>query len=240
MRVQTTSVAITLLTFPFTIYGAVEMRSGSFQQTAVDSGVISRIYNSRSLHSGVFGFGWCSNIEINYDTDCPEPSNSLKHTIDGQGRVASLKFLDGTVWKIHYNKESKVKQVSSPRLDIKYEYQDDNLVQAGSEKYAYDTLHNLVSVVRGNKSEEVIYDPDRDWVLEYKRADGCVEKFSYERTNPLSGPKETATAQVRCGPKIDLVTYEFFYQRDMDGVKLAKVRSTAGDLVKIITLERGS
>jgi hypothetical protein len=248
MRVQTTKVALTLLTFPFTIYGAVNMKDASFQSTYIDENVIARHYNSRSLHNGVFGFGWCSSLETTYNSDCPAPEeeakDKLRRTYDGQGRVVSFKFLDGTVWKIHYNKESKVRQISSGRTSIYYEYHDQNLVEVlkGNvrlQKFAYDELNNLVEIESGKQREKLKYDGPHDWIIEYNRKDGCIEKFKYERSDPFSGPKETALAEIKCGMKIDLITYEFFYHQHSDGVNLAMVRSTAGNLIKTITLERG-
>lgn len=246
MRVQTTKVALTLLTFPFTIYGSVNMKDASFQSTYIDENVVARNYNSRSLHNGVFGFGWCSSLEKTYSADCPEPDgqDKLRRTYDGQGRVVSFKFLDGTVWKIHYNKESKVRQITSGGTEIHYEYQDQNLVEVlkGNvrlQKFAYDELNNLIEIESGKQREKLKYDGPHDWIIEYNRKDGCIEKFKYERSDPLSGPKETARAEIRCGLKIDVITYEFFYHQHDDGVMLAMVRSTAGNLTKTITLERG-
>jgi len=63
---------ILLLTFfSFQSHSSVDMKNASFSDYWVDLMVpgnnfflrISRTYNSRSLFSGIFGFGWCSNLE---------------------------------------------------------------------------------------------------------------------------------------------------------------------------------
>ena len=60
--------------FPFTSVAIVDMKNANYGDTWHDwPGVstgdlgISRTYNSRSLHDGIFGFGWCSDFETRLD-----------------------------------------------------------------------------------------------------------------------------------------------------------------------------
>ena len=56
---------------PLSVFGIVDMRSAGYSKTFLDfksTGPgfvleIKRTYNSRSLYNGLFGFGWCSNLE---------------------------------------------------------------------------------------------------------------------------------------------------------------------------------
>lgn len=57
---------LTLLLTP-TLRAEINMKDASYRQTFTDIGDIKRTYNSRSLHTGFFGFGWCSNLERSLD-----------------------------------------------------------------------------------------------------------------------------------------------------------------------------
>lgn len=56
---------LTLITLqaPLPSWGGVNMKSGSFSKTWLDLGGLSRTYDSHSMHDGLFGFGWCSELE---------------------------------------------------------------------------------------------------------------------------------------------------------------------------------
>ncbi len=78
--------------FLFTSYawGIVDMKNANYSNTWVDIIVpgtgydlrVSRTYNSRSLFSGMFGFGWCSDFETNVKIT---PEGNLKLTECGGG-----------------------------------------------------------------------------------------------------------------------------------------------------------
>lgn len=61
----------TLLLLPTTSYSLVDMRNANFSDSWTDIEVpgggfplrVVRAYNSRSLYNGMFGFGWCSDLE---------------------------------------------------------------------------------------------------------------------------------------------------------------------------------
>ncbi len=63
--------SLIILFFPLSVFGIVDMRSAGYSKTFVDykstepglALTIERTYNSRSLYNGLYGFGWCSNIE---------------------------------------------------------------------------------------------------------------------------------------------------------------------------------
>src|SRR5262245_35517236 len=50
---------------------SVNMRSAHFQQSWTDNGLLVITYNSRSMFQGLFGFGWCSNLEKRLSTLSP-------------------------------------------------------------------------------------------------------------------------------------------------------------------------
>ena len=75
------------LFFPLMVFGIVDTRSAGYSKTFVDFNEellkIERTYNSRSLYNGLFGFGWCSNLETQL-TELPD--NSIKVVECGGGR----------------------------------------------------------------------------------------------------------------------------------------------------------
>lgn len=78
------------LLFPFTVLGVVDTRSAGYSKTFLDfksegpgySLEVRRTYNSRSLYNGLFGFGWCSNLETRLSV---LPDNSVKVVECGGG-----------------------------------------------------------------------------------------------------------------------------------------------------------
>ncbi len=79
-----------IILFPLISWGIVDTRSAGYSKAFVDfksqgTGYpfeIKRTYNSRSLYNGLFGFGWCSNLETRLSV---LPDNSLKVTECGGG-----------------------------------------------------------------------------------------------------------------------------------------------------------
>ena len=79
----------------FSAYALVDTKSGNYKKTFVDFNLegsafpltLERSYNSRSLYRGLFGVGWCSNIETKVDV---LPDNSIKLTECGGGQEVSF------------------------------------------------------------------------------------------------------------------------------------------------------
>ena len=79
------------LGFAFSAGALVDTKSGNYKKTFVDFDlkgavfplVMERTYNSRSLYRGLFGMGWCSNIETRVHV---LPDNSVQLTECGGGQ----------------------------------------------------------------------------------------------------------------------------------------------------------
>ena len=91
MRLQNflgTLVLALLFTVP--TLALVDMRNANFSDTWVDIDIpgvgfplkVVRAYNSRSLYNGIFGFGWCSDMETSLDVT---PEGNIKITECGDG-----------------------------------------------------------------------------------------------------------------------------------------------------------
>jgi YD repeat-containing protein len=79
------------LSFTTTAHAVVDMKNANYSNTWIDfellgSGYdlrVSRTYNSRALHNGIFGFGWCSDFETKIDITA---EGNLKLTECGAGQ----------------------------------------------------------------------------------------------------------------------------------------------------------
>ena len=77
--------------FAFSATALVDTKSGNYKKTFVDFDLtgnvfpltLERTYNSRSLYRGLFGMGWCSNIETKVRV---LPDNSIQLTECGGGQ----------------------------------------------------------------------------------------------------------------------------------------------------------
>ncbi len=65
------TITITLL-LSFALKAEINMKDASYRQSFFDIQEVRRTYNSRSLYTGFFGFGWCSNLEKSLDIKSPK------------------------------------------------------------------------------------------------------------------------------------------------------------------------
>lgn len=184
-------------------------------------------------------------------------SSSFGFTIKySSGLVSTLEATNGEVWKIQFQESGLFVEFISKipsQIALKtgemwmYEYRNHNLVSVQKNKismysYKYDSLDNMTEIRRrqSSKFERLRYDLEKDTVIEYKKSDGCVETYRYEREEDFLGPKETAKANIQCGLKSKFVTHEFWYQRISSNADLkmilARVRSTFGNETSKIKL----
>ena len=87
--------SIALCVFSFSALGLVDTKNGNYSKTFLDFEIrgaafplkLERTYNSRSLYKGLFGMGWCSNIETRLDM---LPDGVPKITVCGGGLEISF------------------------------------------------------------------------------------------------------------------------------------------------------
>jgi len=148
---------------------------------------------------------------------------------------------NGKTWHLQYREDGKIKSLSGANSYYMYDYSGQNLILVQKnnrpvQKFSYDELHNVTEIF-GLGKEVITYDKDRDWVVELRRTDGCLEKYDYERSDSIQGPKEIAKAEIQCGKKSSFLVYEFFYQKNQNETLLARVRTIAGTEVTELKLK---
>lgn len=115
------------LLLPASAIATTDMKNSNFSETAIDMALTSsgydlrvrRTYNSRSLHNGIFGFGWCSDFETRLERT---PEGNLK-TIDCGGGLELIytpkdfdpKAIDASIGKI-------MAEVKKRNTDLSPEY----------------------------------------------------------------------------------------------------------------------
>ncbi len=122
-------------------------------------------YNSRSLFEGIFGLGWCSNLdeEIKHCKAKLPKKNSLKveklktgFQISSGGETAQLTIQNGLLKKI--------------------------TSRQGIHEFKYDKNSNL-SIARNKTKLEMIRYDEQDRVIGHHFANGCFDQISYDHHN---------------------------------------------------------
>jgi hypothetical protein len=196
----------------------VDLREGSFVTASSDLRVghllLQRKYNSRTLQSGAFGFGWKSDL----DETLTGKKTKLAQVL-GVLRDKNTHLVNAVFFK------------HDRRRMWRYRYQNGNLTSVELilpkkkvvlVKYQYDSLHRLTDINYGDGSHEKIsYSPDQDQVVSYQDSQGCFEKYNYEQQTWGTVTKSRTSVDHRCpaSPSRTL-TYEFWTKKQKDGTSL--------------------
>ena len=94
MKIRSCLIGIGVLIFVFQAQALVDTKNANYTKTFVDiflpgAGLpllVERTYNSRSLYRGIFGYGWCSNLETRLEV---MPDNTLMVVECGGGAEIS-------------------------------------------------------------------------------------------------------------------------------------------------------
>lgn len=105
----------------------VDMKSANYSENWTDMVVpgigydlrINRTYNSRSLFSGIFGFGWCSDYETKIDVT---PESFLRLTECGGGMEITYTTKNFNPAKIDTTVKTIIDEVKKRRTDLKADY----------------------------------------------------------------------------------------------------------------------
>jgi hypothetical protein len=174
------------------IQAEINMKDASYRNSFIDTKEIRRTYNSRSLYSGYFGFGWCSNLEKNLniinkditlkncDSDSPfvlmDESNSLKtRTFENPVTREKIFFKGGTYTHYLQNGEIRV-------FDRKGQLT--NIISEDGSKIALE--YNLGILVRLKNNDGLtlqFYFNDTNQIIKIESSDGTNALYLYEKEN---------------------------------------------------------
>ena len=181
-----------ILIFYSPSWASVNMRNGSYSETWVDyidpgKGIemkIERFYSSRSVYSGLFGFGWCSFLETH-----------LTITSDG---IINLTECGGGLEITYYPKDFDLKSPEDTIKQIINDYKTKNKMSATDianlrtqlrsntkMRFEYANELGLINIKKIKTKNQVFYSKNKgresinfngDY-YERRRFDGRVEKF---------------------------------------------------------------
>lgn len=187
----------------------VKKEFGEFRTTHQDSlsgnTGLMRTYSSRSLYRGVFGFNWCSHLDLKLSFegdkvkyfDC-ESSRHLadKKTLDGIYIVLKKKsatyffnpegqlshWIDSEKNKIYViYKDGKIDQVfAKSQAPLKISYNSEGLVRRIGDSLEYEYQQGLLSFVRKNKKQMWRYQYDEFLNMTLWRGPSGSEEVKYD------------------------------------------------------------
>jgi YD repeat-containing protein len=152
-------VTISFFLLSLSAHAIVDMRNANYSASWVDLEIpgsgyelkVNRTYNSRSLHNGIFGFGWCSDFETKIDVT---PEGNLKLTECGAGqeiyylpREFSRKEIDKTVGQIVSALRTKKKMDETSLKNLEKDLPTNHNLRA---KYAQD-LKIAITIKEGTQ-----------------------------------------------------------------------------------------
>ena len=119
------TVFLTVFFFPLVVFGIVDTRSAGYSKTFIDFTLpdsvptveVKRTYNSRSLYNGLFGFGWCSNLETRL-TVLPEPRGSSLRVVECGGGMEVLYHPKGKVPNVKFYVDSILEKIKKRKVRL--------------------------------------------------------------------------------------------------------------------------
>ncbi|PWU17256.1 MAG: hypothetical protein C5B49_09240 [Bdellovibrio sp.] len=215
--------------FPQSLHAEINLKDAGLIRSWKDGGEatgVIRTYSSRSLYRGLFGFGWCSDIDrIFASADATggklrRKSASQAVVVDARGNTIQIQLVGSFVRQIRFARGASY-QYEYRHEDLTAVYRNDRLLY----RLSYNEFHNLnlIEYADGQR-EQYFYDDERDRLLAWLRPDGCREIYEYDNLNPYR-PWSSATEDCQ-GRRRLLVRMEFFYRLNSKGqIFLQRVRS---------------
>ncbi|MCB9073701.1 MAG: cell wall-associated protein wapA [Bdellovibrionaceae bacterium] len=167
----------------------VDMKNANYSDYWVDLMIpgnnfflrVSRTYNSRSLFSGIFGFGWCSNLETQVEISL---EGNLLLSECGSSPVAyypakyNTKLINDSVDKIVSLIAKKYPEKTKKHLEnLKDQLRSDHLLRtqlAGEVGVKISPVKNTVYLANGKEIDRITYDGNH---YVHVLADSTVQSF---------------------------------------------------------------
>lgn len=221
----------------------VNLQEGSFNVMASDFQALDRVYSSRSLFQGYFGFGWCSVLEVKKTKTCDYPLNpfqkwkfrfnekgdltswgktGLENRILYQNGIPIELTLSGLrvkiLWDPQHNRILNLHR--SPLHSIDYEYEKGNLISYSGlhpADFKYDTNHNLIEMVSPKQALQISYNSAADTVREIKGTGSCSEQYEFSKIDPSGTKTKSEVFKACAGSRTLIARVDFEYERSRLG-----------------------
>lgn len=170
----------------------INMKDASYKNSFIDNQEIRRTYNSRSIYTGIFGFGWCSNFEkslslpstkeiILKDCDLESPfvltdENSLLKTRAYQNPINKEKILFKNGIYTHYLSTGEIRIFNRTGQMLS------SLTSDGKRtRLVYS--RDILSLVKSDSSDLRIYINNTGQVTKTESTNGSTNLYLYEKEN---------------------------------------------------------
>ena len=215
MKKQFLVVTIVSLLFTPQIHAEINMKDASYRYSFSDIQGLRRTYNSRSLYTGYFGFGWCSNfeksLEINNnkeitvkdcDTDfhfvLTDENNSLKtRTFQNPYTKEKILFKSGTY--SHYLQNGEIRMfnrlgqltniISSNGTNIAFNYSGKNISSLRTETNYELTFHlndtNQITKIESSNNESTLYLYEKENLIQSVNSKKQSHLYDYDDMNNM-------------------------------------------------------
>jgi YD repeat-containing protein len=158
---------------PFFVKADVNMKDASYFKTWIDFEIrkeahifqLRRTYNSRSLHPGLFGFGWCSDFEKRLDLSQSERDND-QIILNDCRLTAPIRF-----------KKKKENLYEAPNKET-LEFKDNIYLRTTTKNkiQKFNKLGQLTSLIDSTKDRlDLTYDPS-----------GLLQKITFNKDSELN------------------------------------------------------
>lgn len=178
-----------LLCYSSSVLAIVDMKNASFSDYWVDLMIpennflmrISRTYNSRSLFTGIFGFGWCSNLESQMDVTLE--GNLLLSDCGSSPLVYypsnfNTQLINESVEKIITLAKKKYPDRGKNHFDLlREQLRSDHLLRtqvAGDVGFKMTPIKNTVYLANGKEIDRITFDGSH---YNHTLSDGSTQLF---------------------------------------------------------------
>lgn len=232
------------------------MKDASYQVSFTDFPELTRTYNSRSLHTGYFGFGWCSNIEksliiksprdiILKDCDLESPfvltdENILLKTRTFENPLTLEKILFKTGSYTLYLKTGEIRIFNRKG-------QTTLVIQPGGQKMAFQYIGNTLESIHTHDGKNLkfqVNDTNQVFKIESGGGRGPSSIYLYEKENLIQSVDSLQSSHLYEYDKLNNIvkltypdkTHEYItYNNDHDRVIKMELRNKCQEYYDFFT-----
>ncbi len=228
-------IKLLLLNIPLMIpsaHSAVNMKDASFQRTFTDGGMITRTYSSRSLYNGLFGFGWCSNLESRLKIDkeitlieCEIVTRGPK--LEKRGNYYHLKR---EASEETYDSEGKLIRIKTPsrKMELRPRAKPKTMIADGETwTIEYDSTETRIRKI-SSKERELKYQYQGEDLVNVYDNKLRLQKYAYDDLHNLTEIIGLGTEKLRYNPDQDWVVERKRQDGCLETYQYERVEHSAG------------
>jgi YD repeat-containing protein len=231
MKILTLCILISNFILSAETLADINMMNGSLVKSWQDAPFLKRTYRSRTLYSGYFGYGWCSNLEKQLQTT-PNGDLILKDC-ELESEILLLKTGPKT-WK--FQDQMQVTKFPNGNLNLR-RFSHGTLHKSELDQWTFNPAGQMLA-----HNTKWLYKYDHQQLQRIRRTDGASWKITWDddgqRITMISGEQLNLKYNYRQDDLASAVTAEKnFYQYDSVH-NLTSFRNETGSLAEEIDYDR--